>query len=386
MSADPHPSVTEIGTLVIGGGIVGSCVGGFLAAEGRDVAVIDAGWPGGSTANAGSIHVQMQSLFLRDFPQYVPGVERSLPLYRKAVGFWKTFQQELGADCELRIGGGLMIAEDQRQLDLLVAKCRREQSLGLDVSILGRAELDRIAPYLGPAVVGAEFCADEGKVNPLLANTAIRRWAKQRGAVFMDGEAVVHIERRAPGFLVGTPRGKIRAGRVVLAAGYGGKTLAAQLGIDMPAEAEPLHMNITEPTAPFISHLVQHADRRITLKQLSAGQVVIGGGWPAELRPNGEIPRTRLSSMIGNISLAQHIVPRIGALRVIRTWAGLNTNLDGCGALGPSTAVPGLFYAIPGSAGYTLGPISARLVADCVLGRDPGEDIASCAPQRFANS
>jgi glycine/D-amino acid oxidase-like deaminating enzyme len=386
MSGAPHPRVAEIGTLVIGGGIVGSCVAGFLASEGRDVAVIDAGWPGGSTANAGSIHVQMQSMFLRDFPDYVPGVERSLPLYRKAVGFWKSFQQELGEDCELRINGGLMIAEDQRQLDLLVAKCRREQSLGLDVSILNRTELERVAPYLGPAVVGAEFCADEGKVNPLLANTAIRRWAKRRGVAFVDGEPVVQIERAALQFRTVTARGAIRAGRVVLAAGYGGKALAAQLGLDMPAEAEPLHMNITEATAPFIKHLVQHADRRITLKQLSAGQVVIGGGWPAELRGPGEIPRTKLSSMIGNVSLAQHIVPKIGALRVIRTWAGLNTNIDGCGALGPSKAAPGLFYAIPGSAGYTLGPISARLVAECVLGRDPGEDIASCSPARFANS
>lgn len=386
MRDSAHPSVAEIGTLVIGGGIVGSCVGGFLAAEGRDVAVIDAGWPGGSTANAGSIHVQMQSLFLRDFPELVPGVERSLPLYRKAVGFWRSFQEELGVDCELRIGGGLMIAEDQRQLDLLIGKCRREKSLGLDVSILERAELERVAPYLGPAVVGAEFCADEGKVNPLIANTAIRRWAKRRGVVRIDAEPVQLLERKAPGFRAVTARGEIRAGRVVLAAGYGGKALAAQLGIDMPAEAEPLHMNITEATAPFISHLVQHADRRITLKQLSAGQVVIGGGWPAERRGPGEIPRTKLSSMIGNISLAQHIVPKIGALRVIRAWAGLNTDIDGCGALGPSAAVPGLFYAIPGSAGYTLGPISARLVADCVLGRNPGEDIESCSPRRFAGS
>ena len=390
MSSGPtpnaHPSVAEIGTLVIGGGIVGTCVAGFLGTEGHDVAVIDAGWPGGSTANAGSIHVQMQSLFLRDFPQYVPGVERSLPLYRKAVGFWRTFEQELGADCELRITGGLMIAEDQRQLDLLIEKSRRETSFGLDVTILERAELQHVAPYLGPAVVGAEYCADEGKVNPLLANTAIRRWAKRHGAAFIDGEPVIRIEKTAQGFRTSTARGDIRAGRVVLAAGYGGKALAAQLGIDMPAEPEPLHMNITESAAPFISHLVQHADRRITLKQLSAGQVVIGGGWPAELRGSGEIPRTKHTSIIGNISLAQHIVPKIAALRVVRTWAGLNTNLDGCGVLGPSTAVPGLFYAIPGSAGYTLGPISARLVADCVLGHDPGEDIASCRPHRFTNT
>jgi glycine/D-amino acid oxidase-like deaminating enzyme len=379
-----HPVVAQIGTLVIGGGIVGTSLAGFLAAEGADVAVIDAGWPGGTIANAGSIHVQMQSLFLRDFPELVPRLEQSLPLYRKAVPFWRTFEKELGEDCELRITGGLMVAEDQRQLDLLIAKSRREKMVGLDVSILDRAELDRIAPYLGPAVVGAEFCPDEGKVNPLLANTALRRWAKRLGVVLLDGEPVVRLETASPGFRATTARGEIRAGRVALAAGYGTKALAAQLGIDVPSEAEPLHMNITETAAPFIGHLVQHADRRITLKQLSAGQVVIGGGWPAERRGVGEIPRTKLSSIIGNVSLAQHIIPRIATLRVIRTWAGLNTDIDGCGFLGGIDGVPGLFFAIPGSAGYTLGPISARLVVDCMLGRDPGEDMVSCSTSRFA--
>src|SRR5713226_5106857 len=172
-----HPILSEIGTLVIGGGIVGTSLGGFLAGEGADVAVIDAGWPGGSIANAGSIHVQMQSFFLRDFPQYVPRVERSLPLYRKAVAFWRDFERELGEDCELKITGGLMIAEDQRQLDFLIKKSRRETELGLDVTIMNRREIDKIAPYLGPAVIGAEFCADEGKINPLLANAALRRWS-----------------------------------------------------------------------------------------------------------------------------------------------------------------------------------------------------------------
>lgn len=379
----PHPVVAEIGTLVIGGGIVGTGVAGFLAKERADVAVIDAGWPGGTIANAGSIHVQMQSLFLRDFPQLVPLLEQSLPLYRHAVPFWKDFERELGEDCELKITGGLMVAEDQRQMGILISKSRREKEFGLDVAILDRAELDRIAPYLGPAVVGAEFCADEGKVNPLLANAAMRRWAKRCGAVLLNEEPVLRLEAAKPGFRATTARGTIRAGRIVLAAGYGTTALAAQLGFDLPARPEPLHMNITEAAAPFIGHLVQHADRRITLKQLSGGQAVIGGGWPADMAGPGEIPRNKLSSIIGNVSLAQHIIPKIGALRVIRTWAGLNTDIDGCGALGGIDAIPGLFVAIPGSAGYTLGPISARLVADCVLGRDPGEDIVSCRPERF---
>ncbi|MBV8565304.1 MAG: FAD-binding oxidoreductase [Methylobacteriaceae bacterium] len=383
-SSAPHPRVSEISTLVIGGGIVGTCLGGFLAGEGDDVAVIDAGWPAGSIANAGSIHVQMQSQFMSDYPQYIPRLERSLNLYRQAVPFWKRFQDDLGVDCELRITGGLMIAEDRRQLDFLSKKCRREVELGLDVAILTRPELAKLAPYLGPAVIGAEFCPAEGKVNPLLANTAIRRWANGRGAVLLHEEPVLRLELEGKAFRATTSRGIIRAGRVALAAGFASKDLAAQLSIELPAEADPLHMNITEGTTPFIGHLVQHADRPITLKQLGGGQVVIGGGWPAGLGTPGTIPIVKLSSIIGNVSLAQHIIPQIAQLRIIRTWAGINTFVDGCGILGRIDAVPGLFFAIPGSAGYTLGPLSARLVADCILGRDPSEDISACSVDRFS--
>ena len=115
-------------------------------------------------------------------------------------------------------------------------------------------------------------------------------------------------------------------------------------------------MNITEATEPLIHHMVQHADRQITMKQLSAGMVVIGGGWPATLAGADEHPTVELDSLIGSLSLAQHVIPRIGALRLIRTWAGVNTSVDGRPVVGPVTGVPGLFFAIPGDAGYTLGP------------------------------
>ncbi len=396
MSAEPrddtllahaHPDVPTIGTLIIGGGIVGSCLAGFLAGEGADVAVVDSGWAGGTTANAGSLHVQMQTVFLQRFPHLVPRLESSLHLYKSAAAYWQVFQQELGVDCEVKVSGGLMIAEDQRQLDFLAKKVRRETELGLDVHILDRAELDRIAPYLGRAVIGAELCTHEGKVNPLLANAAIRAWGLARGAVRLDEERILQLSASAAGFRAETPRGVIKAGKVVLAAGYESKDLAAQLGFSFPARADPLHMNITEGAAPIITHLVQHADRPITLKQLGSGQAVIGGGWPAQLGAPGKIPVVKLSSMIGNLSLAQHIIPQLAPLRVIRTWAGLNTGVDGCGMIGPVSSVPGLYFAIPGDAGYTLGPLTARLTAEAILGKTLSEDISPCTPERFgANS
>lgn len=371
--------------IVIGGGVVGSCVAGFLAEAGRGVLLLDDGLGGGSTANAGSLHAQMQSRFMQLYPQNVPGMQRQLPLYPKAVRFWQALEQKLGADFEIKKSGGLMVAETEEQLAFLREKTAQERPLGLEVEMLERSDLDRIAPYLGPAVIGAEICFDEGKLNPLKCNAAIRRWLVERGVVLREGEAASRLAREASGFVIETAGGAVlRAGALVLATAAGTTPLARQLGVNIPARAEPLHMNITEATAPMIGHLVQHADRMITLKQFSTGQIVIGGGWPADIVGDRNHPTVRLDSLIANATLARHIAPQIAPLRIIRTWAGLNTSVDGKGVLGPVPSVPGLHFAIPGDAGYTLGPLSARMVADMVLGHDPGEDMTDYSPARFA--
>jgi glycine/D-amino acid oxidase-like deaminating enzyme len=381
-----HPVTEEIDVAIIGGGIVGSCLAGFLVEEGLGVALIDDGCIGGTNANAGSLHVQMQSRFMRLYPQNVPGMERQLPLYPKAITFWQAFERKLGADFDLKLTGGLMVAESPDQLDFLGKKAKRERKLGLDVDILDRAALDRIAPYFGPAVVGAELCFNEGKLNPLLCNAAIHRWLLASGVNLIVGETVERIARADPAFTVTTGRRSLKAGRVVIAAASGSRPLAAMLGIAIPADAEPLHMNITEATAPLIGHLVQHADRMITLKQFGTGQIVIGGGWPAHLSSARRHPTVELSSLIGNLALARHIVPRIAPLHIIRNWAGINTAVDGKGVLGAVAAIPGLFVAIPGDAGYTLGPYSAHLVAQAMTGRRPDEDLKPYSPDRFAHS
>ena len=371
--------------VVIGGGIVGTALAAFLAEAGRDVMLVDRGEGGGSTANAGSLHVQMQSRFMQLYPENVPGMERQLPLYPKATRFWQALETRLGADFELKKNGGLMVAENRQQLDFLHVKAERERKLGLSVDVLERDALERIAPYFGPAVVGAEICHDEGKLNPLRANAALRAHALAEGVRLREGCAVTGLAREADGYRVTlSDAGTVRCATLVLAAAEGTGKLAAMLGVTIPTRAEPLHMNITEAAAPMIGHLIQHADRMITLKQFATGQIVIGGGWPADIADGRGFPRTRLDSMIANVTLASHIVPAVSPLRIIRTWAGINTSVDGKGVLGPVTTHPGLYIAVPGDAGYTLGPLSARLVCDTILGLDPGEDLSDYSPMRFA--
>jgi glycine/D-amino acid oxidase-like deaminating enzyme len=175
----------------------------------------------------------------------------------------------------------------------------------------------------------------------------------------------------------------LRAGRVLLAAGSGTGALLAPLGLRVPTVAEPLHMNVTEATEPLIGHLVQHAERMITMKQLAAGQVVIGGGWPARLDGPRATPAVEASSLLGNLRLAAHLVPRVARLRLLRSWAGINTTGDGQCVLGEAPGQRGLFLGVPGDAGYTLGPLVGRLAASALLGRAEEFDIAPYSAARF---
>lgn len=364
--------------LVIGAGVTGMMAALHLAEAGARVRIVDAGENAGTWANAGSLHVQMQSRFMRLYPDQVPAVEASLPLYQSAAEEWVRLDALYGP-FELSRKGGLMLAEGTDQLDFLAAKARREEARGLRVQILDRAELDRIAPWLGPQIIGAELCHDEGKLNPLIANARLMAQLQRLGVEVIRDRILSVDQGAATGRL-----GLYRADQIVVAAAWGAGEILPGLGLNIPTRPEPLHMNITEAASVSIGHLIQHAERSITLKQLGQGQIVIGGGWPAQDRGRERVPEVLASSLVGNVALAARLVPQIGALRVLRTWAGINTTADGASTIGRLAAAPGVILALPGDAGYTLGPLVARLAVEVALGRQPSMEIDRFTPARFA--
>ena len=366
--------------LVIGGGITGQVAAIELARSGARVTVVDAEINAGSTANAGSLHVQMQSRFMRLYPDQVPNIEASLSLYCEAVEEWKRLEADIGS-VELVQKGGLMLAEDNSQLAFLETKAAREVKKGVNSEVLDRRALEKIAPWLGPQIIGAALCRNEGKVNPLAANKRLRRVAESLCVRFRkDHIKALSVSQSVE--VIGD-LASYRADRVLVAAAWGVGNLLNGHGVTIPSSAEPLHMNITEPCAIRIEHLVQHAERSITLKQFKSGQVVIGGGWAARGRGRDHVPEVEPSSLLGNVALAAKLVPSIGHVRVIRTWAGMNTTIDGASVIG---ALPGndrIVVAVPGDAGYTLGPLVAKAAVADMLGKGDRYDVGRFGPTRF---
>jgi glycine/D-amino acid oxidase-like deaminating enzyme len=366
--------------LIIGGGITGQVAALTAAEAGAKVTIVDAQRNAGSHANAGSLHVQMQSRFLRLNPHLAENLESSLPLYLSAVAAWEALDARLGG-VELTREGGLMLAETEAQLAFLHEKAEREARKGLDVEILGRDALHAIAPWLSPRIAGAELCRDEGKLNPLVANAKMRAALDALGVRHVQ-DRIARIEEGPPLVAHGTKAHP--ADRILIAAAWGAGALTAPLGLRLETPPEPLHMNITEAGAYRIRHLVQHAERPITLKQFRSGQVVIGGGWAADLaKDEPRAPRIRKTSLLGNVALAAQIALGIGGLRVLRTWAGYNTPVDGKATIGPTRPQGRVFLALPGDAGYTLGPVTGQTAAALALGLTPPVDPAPYSPARW---
>ena len=369
--------------VVVGGGIVGLCIAWFLAEADVGVVCIDYGENKGSIANAGSLHVQMQSRLLRMFPERIPDYEKTQFIYPRAVEYWQEIAERLNENIELKVSGGLMIADDMAQLDVLREKVERERRCNIDTRLLSAEEVAERAPYLNKQIRGASFCPLEGKVNPLLANAAILRKVLAAGATLRAETPVIGIETVARGYQVRTESECFEVPRIVIAAGSGSTELAGMLGFNLPARAEPLHMNITDAAEPFMQHLIQHAARPITMKQMQTGQLVIGGGWPAAPGEGRGAPQVVMDSLLGNLGLASEIVPGIGNLRLIRSWAGINPTVDLLSVIGQVESRPGVFVAVPGDAGYTLGPYCAQLLCDTLLGRQPEYALDLFSPSRF---
>jgi glycine/D-amino acid oxidase-like deaminating enzyme/bacterioferritin-associated ferredoxin len=391
----PLPPET-VDTLVIGGGVAGSCLAYWLAREGIEAMVVERDDVNlqASGANAGSLHVQLLAFdFSLDAPLAGNRAADTLPLGPAAVALWQEIQRDTGQDLEMKICGGLMLAENDRDIEFLKGKIALEKSRGIEAELLGANELRAMEPCIGDVAVAAEWCPGEGKINPLKATYAVVAEATKRGARFRRGSSVTAIAREgaqgsgAQGsgahWRVTTSRGEIRARRIVNAAGPWAAQIAAMAGVAIPVRGAPLQMVVTEPTAPTLSRLVAYAGRHLTLKQMASGAFMIGGGWTAGLDERHKLSRALRSSVEGNLWIASRAVPALAELHAIRIWAGMNVNIDRAPILGEMPGLPG-FYNCVSSNGYTLAPVLGRLTAEMIAGRSTSLAVEPYSIRRFA--
>ncbi|WP_019377574.1 NAD(P)/FAD-dependent oxidoreductase [Virgibacillus halodenitrificans] len=380
--------------VIVGGGLVGCATAYYLAKEGLSVTVIERGQINrqASGQNAGSLHFQLEHRLVLHWKQLENELKELIPLSKESERMWAAVEDELDAKMDVAQHGGLMIAETDKEVEVLKQKYELEKELGLETELLSKDEARKIAPYLTESFKLASFCPTEGHANPRYIIPQYAKRAAENGASFLTASKVTDLNRIKEYWEVEiNNERRIKASNLVIATGAWAGDIAQMAGIHIPMYPVPLQMNITEKVDPIIGHLIQHVGKRISMKQVEDGNILIGGGWPAQfIKKNGKLDFTRSpnilhENIIENVKIAANLVPKVKELRLLRTWPGITgVSSDQLPILGEIPERKGLYIGGGGSA-FTYGPLYGKILTELITKGKTDFSINAFSPSKFSH-
>ena len=412
-------------TLVVGGGVVGVCCAYFLARRGARVTVLERDQVGkaASYGNAGSIapghppinkpgrvRQALKSLFDSLSPLYVaPRLDPALvtwlwsfgrtctakhvelamqtlaPLGHASRALFDELIQTEKLRCWFCRDGYYEIYLTERGLESAKDEIRMISRYGFHPELVSGDALREREPAINDRVLGGVFYPEAATVNPYQFVMEMAQRAEQHGAKFQTATGVVAL-RTADGHIRGVhaQNGElIEADSVVLAGGAYSVPLLRTLGIRFPLQAAKGYHRDCESQvgrAPLLGHACVLGENMVFCTPMDgfvrfAGTLELSG-------VNHEIRRPRLEQLT---KAASRYLKTMENATLKSEWCGLRPCLpDGLPAVGAISRYPGLFVATGHAMmGLTLGPVTGKLIAECVLDGASSMDISALRPDRF---
>lgn len=364
--------------IIIGGGIIGCATAYELAKKKISVIVLDKDdsiGNGGSSRNGGGVRQSGRD-------------PRELPLAMYAVeNLWPNLSEELGINVEYHKEGNLRLGKTERHLEILQGLTDRATALGLDVRMIDGKEVREINPYLSDEVIGASWCATDGHANPLLATLGYYRQARALGVKFYTGEDVVAIKKiKGVARQVITKKNVFEGEKIILAAGYESRAIAATVGIDVPMSNELIEALVTEAEPKMFPQMLGTADADFYGHQTDHGSFVFGGasGFEAKNKDNGKMITNSITAPCICRGIMKYI-PKLADAKIVRTWAGYeDVCADGIPVISEIDEVPGMILACGFTGhGFGISPIVGQLLAQMAAGEKTTLDMKEFRYDRF---
>ncbi|MBL8566388.1 MAG: sarcosine oxidase subunit beta family protein [Hyphomicrobiaceae bacterium] len=375
--AEPKPRYDAI---IVGGGGHGLATAYYLARHYgiRDVAVLEKGWIG--SGNVGRNTTIVRSNYL------LPG---NIPFYETSMKLWEGLEQDLNYNAMVSQRGILNLYHSDAQRDAYARRGNAMRLHGVDAELLDSAQVRRMYPWLD--YDNARFPIKGGLLQRragTVRHDAVA-WGYARAADRLGVDIVQNCEvtgfRIEGGRCTGveTTRGAIGAGKVGLACAGNSSRVAAMAGLTLPIESHVLQAFVSEAVKPVIDGVMTFGAGHFYISQSDKGGLVFGGDIDGY---NSYAQRGNLPVVEDVLEGGMALMPRIGRVRLLRSWGGImDMSMDGSPII-DRTPVDGLYL----NAGWCYGgfkatPASGLCFAHLLARDEPHADARAYRLDRFAS-
>jgi D-amino-acid dehydrogenase len=414
---------TPADVIVLGAGMVGVSVALHLQQRGRDVVLIDRRGAGEETSYGNSGLIQREGVipytFPREFgvilsyamnhrsdvvyhvsalPRIAPWlfrywqnatperIERSAqalaPLMAQCVAEHEALIAEAGdtARTLVKHEGWIRCLRTEDSLRQAISNARRLDKYGVDYAVLTGTQLRELEPHLSDKIIGGiHFRGSPTSSDPGILTKAYADLFRRKGGRFLEGDARGLI-REASGWSLSSQSGPITAHDVVVALGPWSDDVFRPLGYDIPwAVKRGYHIHYGARGNAMLRHPLHDGDGGYMLVPMSKGiRLTTGVEFADRDAPPNPIQLAR------DEPLARELFP-LGERLEPAPWLGRRPCLpDMVPVIGRGTRHHGLWFAF-GHAhhGFTLGPVTGRLLAEMMTGETPFTDPSPYSADRF---
>ncbi|SDM46106.1 D-amino-acid dehydrogenase [Franzmannia pantelleriensis] len=411
-------------TLVLGAGMVGTSIAYHLARRGRSVTLLDRRRPGEETSYGNAGIIQREAVKPYPFPRDLATLLRVLPnrqidiRYRPrallaAAGpllqYWRQStparhaavvpayasltvrcteeHQALiaaaGAESLVCKQGWLDGFREQASLDAQVANAEAiGEAYGVTHEALDAAALKAHEPHLrGDAMLGAVHWTNGWTVRDPGALVKAYAAAFEAAGGRVERAEAKRLEQTARGWRLHTAAGVHEAEELVLATGPWSSRWLAELGYRVPLfPKRGYHMHYAMQDGARLNHWLRDADAGYLLAPMQAGVRLTTG---AELNTLEAPPRH--AQLDAAERVARELLP-LGERRDAEPWMGSRPCVaDMLPVIGSAPRHAGLWLAFGhGHQGFTLGPVTGRVLAEQMCGEPPAVDMSPFRLTRFA--
>jgi glycine oxidase len=347
--------------IVIGGGIIGLSLAIELRKRGATVLIVERGEPGREASHAaGGMLVDCPAETLAPLQPLAAASARMYP------EFVRELQVESGINVDLRDEGAIVFPPAEQ--------LRERPSPYLDSPL--PAPLAALEPALADPERPARFLKERW-VDPRALTSAALITAKRRGGDVSSGEDVTALkigDQRADGVL--TRKTEFLSNKVVNCAGAWSGHIAPHTFPTRPVKGQMLYL--VSPSRDLLKRVIRAPEAYLIPR--SDGRILVG----TTTEEAGFDKTTDVATIQRLRQAAIALVPELRNAKILEDWAGLRPGTPDALPIMGETSTPG-YYVATGHFrdGILLAPITARIMADVITGKNCGYNLGPFSPGRF---